>query len=125
MNNPPITPTIAGPSNGKIGETYTYTFSTTDPDDDEITYYVNWGDDTNSGWIGPYSSGEQLNLSHCWDEKGTYSIRVKAKDVFDAESDWTTLEVSMPKNKPINTLFLNILENHPHMFPILRYWMRL
>ena len=51
---------------------------------------------------------------------------IKAKDVFDEESDWGTLEVSMPKSKAINTmpLFLRFLENfferYLNAFPILR-----
>ena len=46
---------------------------------------------------------------------------------YDSESDWATLEVSMPKNKTINinSLFLRFLENHPYMFPILRYILEL
>jgi len=37
-NNPPNTPTIDGPSGGKTGEEYSYSISTTDPDDDNIFY---------------------------------------------------------------------------------------
>ena len=48
-------------------------------------------------------------------------IQVKAKDVYGAESEWSDpLPVSMPKNKAINTPFLNFLENHPNLFPLLR-----
>jgi len=45
----------------------------------------------------------------------------QAKDEHDAESNWATLEISMPKNKPIvKTPFLDFIANHPHMFPLLR-----
>jgi len=118
-NNPPDKPTVDGTTNGKVSEYYEYTFTAFDPEENNVYYYVEWGDDTNSGWIGSYNSGEQKTLNHCWDEKGTYIIRVKAKDVFDSESDWATLEVSMPKNK-ISNPFERFLENHPRMFPILR-----
>jgi hypothetical protein len=49
-------------------------------------------------------------------------VKVKAKDEYDAESGWSDpLSISMPKNKPyINTPFLQFLENHLHMFPLLR-----
>ncbi|MEA3458292.1 MAG: PQQ-binding-like beta-propeller repeat protein [Candidatus Thermoplasmatota archaeon] len=122
----PNPPTITGPSSGKTGEEHIYTFSTTDPDGDNISYYVTWGDGTNSGWQGPYPSGTELSLPHTWMFQGTYSLKAKAKDEHEMESDWATLEVSMPKNKPyINTPFLRFLENHPYIFPVLKYLLRL
>jgi hypothetical protein len=60
-------------------------------------------------------------LSHAWNASGKYEIRVKAKDILGAESDWSDpLSVFMSKNKAINTSFLTFLENHPHLFPLLR-----
>lgn len=64
-------------------------------------------------------------MTHTWSEKSNYTVIVKAKDVFDKESDLATLEVSMPKNSAICTPFFSILKNHPHMFPILRYILEL
>jgi outer membrane protein assembly factor BamB len=119
-NEPPNTPSIDGETEGNYGEPYDYTFITTDLDGDDVWYYIEWGDGTDSGWIGPYNSGEEITKSHKWSEKGNYTIKAKAKDVFDEESDWATLEVSMPRNKAINTPFLRFLENHPRMFPMLR-----
>ncbi|MEE9441024.1 MAG: hypothetical protein V3V27_03730, partial [Candidatus Thermoplasmatota archaeon] len=57
---------------------------------------------------------------HAWDEKGTYDIRVKAKDTKGNESDWSDpLVVSMPMNNaipnPILLWIYNIIINH---FPI-------
>jgi hypothetical protein len=46
---------------------------------------------------------------------------VKAKDSHDFESDWPdSLLVSITKSKAINTQFLNWLQNHPNMFPIIQ-----
>jgi len=39
-----------------------------------------------------------ITSSHTWDEQGDYTIRARAKDVYDAVGDWGYLEVSMPKN---------------------------
>jgi len=39
--------------------------------------------------------------SYSWDEQGTYSIRAKTKDIYDMESDWSTLVVEMPKYKQL------------------------
>ena len=65
-----------------------------------MLFRSDWDDGTNSGWIGPFESCEIVNASHIWNTKGVYSIKVKAKDVNGAESDWSDpLAVSMPKNK--------------------------
>jgi len=95
----PIRPSIPnGPTGGKIVEEYTYSTSTTDPNGDQIYYLFDWGDDTDSGWLGPYNSGEEIEASHIWTEKGSFEIKVKAKDIHGSESDWSDpLSVSMPR----------------------------
>jgi hypothetical protein len=124
LDQSPSTPTISGETNGNVGKEYTYSILSTDPEDHDLYYYVKWGDDTSSGWIGPCVSGETVELKHIWQTKGTYIIEVKAKDSFGAESDWVKLQVTMPKNKAINTPFLqffyNFLHSHPNLFPILQ-----
>jgi hypothetical protein len=52
------------------------------------------------------SSGEETIVSHTWNTKGTYEIKVKSIDQYSAESDWAILEVTMPKSK--STEFLKI-----------------
>ncbi|MBE3139354.1 MAG: hypothetical protein IMZ53_02100 [Thermoplasmata archaeon] len=115
----PTVPSIDGPSQGKVGVSYNYTVRAMDPESDDVLYYVDWGDTTNSGWVGPYPSDENVTLSHTFTKKGTYTIMVKAKDVFHAESAWATLEVSMPTSFSFHP-FLQFLERFPHAFPILR-----
>ncbi len=125
-NHPPNLPVIEGTSSGKIGEEYEYTFLLTDADGDDVYYNVSWGDGSYSGWKGPCISGDTVNELHAWSSEGNYEIRAKAKDIYDAESDWVTLEVSMSKNRDlINSqsfiLFERILKQYPYMFPMLRY----
>jgi len=119
-NLPPEKPTITGTTTGKPEELYNFTISTNDPEGDIVYYYVNWSDNTSILQIGPFASDEEVIISHFWLEKGSYIVKVKAKDYYQDESDWGTLEVSMPKNKAINSPFFNFLQNHPHMFPLLR-----
>ena len=102
QNQPPNAPVISGPTSGKPGTSYTYTFTTTDPDGDAVYYYIEWGDGTNSGWMGPYASGSQGSATHSWSQKGTYTIKIKARDIHDSESPWGTLVVTMPLNIPEN-----------------------
>ena len=118
----PFKPDIpVGTINGNINQEYTYISSTVDPQDDDIFYLFDWGDGSDNGWIGPYNSGDECNASHIWTKRGDYAIKVKAKDSSDHESPWSDpLPITMPKNKAINTPFLQFLENHPNLFPLLR-----
>ena len=100
-NSPPNKPTITGPTNGKAGVEYEYTFVTTDPDGDNVNYIIDWCSCGDTVTVGPYTSGGEVKLSHIWSEQGTYTIIAKAKDINEAESNWVTLEVTMPKNKRI------------------------
>jgi nitroreductase len=93
QNNPPMAPSISGPSNGLRGALYNYTMITTDPDGDEVYYYIDWGDGTNSGWVGPFPSGAVVSFNHTWSQAGTYTIKVKAKDNYGLESIWTPFEM--------------------------------
>jgi hypothetical protein len=76
-------PSISGPDIGISGVTYQYTFKTNDPEGDDIWLYVDWDDGTYEEWIGPYSSGEEVVLSHEWDIDDRYEIRAQSKDVWD------------------------------------------
>lgn len=115
-NNPPEKPTIIGESSGKTGVEYEYTFASTDPEQDQISYFIDWDDDTSSGWTRRLPSGNYYNSSHTWNEKGEYIIKAKAKDIYGAESDWVILTVTMPKtyiDKAILHFILNLLERFP------------
>jgi len=125
-NIAPEKPEISGQINGNVGEEYEYIFTATDQDDNDLWYYIEWGDNTSIEWNGPFESGEKVYLNHSWAEEGTYFIRAKVKDNFNFESDWATLEVTMPLNNPIakNILFL-FFERFPNIFPILRNLFRI
>jgi len=98
-NDPPDAPDINGPTHGEPGKTYLFRFVATDPDENDLFYYIDWGDDTYEDWFGPYDSGEEAPATHTWSAQGIYTIRAKAKDIYGAESEWGYLEVTMPKNK--------------------------
>lgn len=113
-NNPPQQPNITGTTNGNVGVEYDYNFVATDPDGDNIYYYIQWGDGTNTGWLGPYMTGENIIQSHTWSKKGTYNIRCKAKDIYDDESSWGSLQVTMPRSKTnINSLLFKLIKQFP------------
>jgi hypothetical protein len=126
-NNPPNKPCKpVGQINGTKGILYLYTTNTTDPDGDQVYYLWDWGDDSFSKWLGPYESGLLLDALHSWAE-GSYNIRVKAKDIFGAESDWSEpLAIRMPKThfyNPIIQIFLKMLERFPFFEKILNQYL--
>ena len=100
-NAQPETPAIpSGPSSGNIKTELVYSTVTTDPEEEDISYLFDWGDGTDSGWIGPYASGDSCEATHTWMAKGTYDICVKARDVNGGESEWSDpLSVTMPRNR--------------------------
>jgi hypothetical protein len=94
----PIKP--SGQVNGTVNVEYTYITTTTDPDGGQVYYLWDWGDGTHSDWLGPFVSGAQASAQKSWGVKGKYSIRVKAKDIFGAESAWSDpLPIAMPTSK--------------------------
>lgn len=108
----PDKPTIEGISQGKAQERYNYHFTTTDPENDEIYYFIEWGDGRTWNWIGPFSSDEQVTKSHQWAREGDYTIRVKAKDSYGVESDWSDpFTISMPKTKNTSFPLLDFLRS--------------
>ena len=95
-DNPSISPGIDGPTLGKPSVTYSFSVYLYDPEDDSIFYFVDWGDNTSTDWIGPYNSNSKVNISHNWNEEGEYQIKVKAKGDAGLESDWSKpLEVQI------------------------------
>ena len=90
-NIPPEKPDRpSGPEMGVTGIKYTYSTSTIDPDDQgQVFYKWDWGDNTTSNWLGPYNSGEIVNESNAWGQGGLYEVRVKAKDIYNTESEWS------------------------------------
>jgi len=124
QNHPPNKPkTPSGSSTGKPGITYTYSSNTTDPDGDQVMYLFDWGDGTDSGWLGPYASGATASASHKWISQGSFSVKVKARDHPGlAESVWSdSLPINMPKSKLLlrNSALLRLLYKLIDMFPVL------
>jgi len=120
-NNPPEKPSVNGPLKGSPGKELTYSVVSTDPDGDKISYYIDWGDFSNSGWTQYVSSGTPVSMSHTWQWWYTYTIMVGVKDEHGMES-WVTLEVKISKNKILTTsLFLEFLEKFPLLERLLNF----
>lgn len=123
-NLPPESPMLMGPSRGSIGTSYNFSSSTKDIDNDCVYFWFDWGDTTNSGWLGPYNSGQIISLNHSYHSEGTYMVKAKAKDIIGAESDWATLTVTMPYSyRPLSKFFDVMFQRFPNAFPLLQQLM--
>ena len=106
-NAAPVKPNAPqGPTKGSYKKSHIYTASTTDPDDDDIYYKFSWGDGSESSWIGPFASGTEVQETHKWSRRGTYSVKVKAKDINGKEGPWSNpTSAQMPKTSSLFDLF--------------------
>jgi parallel beta-helix repeat protein len=119
-SNPPSRPTIDGSKEGKPGISYEYTFVSTDEDNDEIYYTIDWGDGTieNTSFL---PSGAEVTKSHIWGQEDTYLIRAKAVDTYGDESDWGQIQINIPRSKnTYDSLFSSVIKSYPRLYLVLR-----
>ena len=89
-------------------------------------FMVDWGDNSEEKWNGPYGTDELIRISHTWATKGNYDIRVIARNKWDQESPWRDPKpsaVSRSKDythTPIINFLQNFFKSHPNLFPFLQ-----
>jgi hypothetical protein len=103
------------------------TFYSTDPDGDDVFYFIDWGDSEEEQiklldddvkvvpWDGPYDSGYQLTLNHKYSQRGKYEITIISKDIYDLESPESKLSVTMSHFTGLSLILERIL----NLFPML------
>jgi len=112
----PIKPsTPNGPSSALVNEVCTYSTSSIDPQDNQVFYKFDWGDGTNSGWLGPYPSGKEIAVNHTWEIEMSYIIKVRAKDEFGYLSVWSDpLNLNIPRLKERSNYYsINLFKFFP------------
>jgi hypothetical protein len=107
-NRPPSGTNITGPGIGYTWGEYEFCIEVFEPDDDKIYCIFDWGDGTDTGWLGPYNSGETICATHIWEEPGEFLIRIKLKDSHGYQSSWSdptviTIIEDKPPEKPTIT----------------------
>ena len=104
----------------------------TDINNDDVCYYVDWGDGSTTDWTAYQTEGQPgYNENHTWSKRGSYTIKAKAKDAAGNESEWATLTVTMPFSYnmpfihflPVIQFLERLFERFPNAFPILRQLM--
>lgn len=76
-------------------ESYELRLVAIDYEGHNVSYWVDWGDGHNTGWLDPSPSGEQIVINHTYYAESTYIIKAKAKDIYDAESNWEELKLNI------------------------------
>jgi len=105
-NAPSKPSTPSGEENGKVRNEYTYESMTYDEDGDMLYYIWDFGDGS-SVCMGPYQSGEKSYTNHSWAKRGSYEVKVKAKDIYGKESQWSD---PLPVKMPLYSYFGKLLE---------------
>jgi hypothetical protein len=103
VNKAPSKPsTPDGPSEADIGIGCTFYSTATDEDGDQISYKFDWGDGTHSSWKEYVNSGETGQASHHFTKRGYFPVRVKARDIFEVEGEWSEVKMVSIENNPPN-----------------------
>jgi hypothetical protein len=87
---------------GTVGFPYGFSTSSSDPESDQIKYgWDLYGDGVVDEWTNLYDSAELCTSSLIWEQDGTFSLKVKAKDQYGATSEWSDIiTVTMENNPP-------------------------
>jgi hypothetical protein len=118
-NQQPSSPDIDGPSQGSAGKELCWTFHSDDPENNDVKYIIDWGDE-NVTETDFYQSCTPIEICHTYSQDGTYVITAIAEDTKEARSDESTFEVIIPRSRTIfNPLFLKIYERILIIFPII------
>ena len=92
-------PEISGPETGIINQNLEFSFVTNDPEEDDIEIFIDWGDGTDTGWIGPYESGEEVIKYHKYTQNGEYIIDAQSRDIWH-HSEWSHYTIRIGNQIP-------------------------
>jgi len=104
---------IFGSAAIKPNREYIYNFEATDPQDEEVYYYIDWGDGNIVDWTGPFTSDNPEIFTHTWDSVGSYTIKAKSKDANGYESDWAIMNINVKKSRTREIFIHDFLMKHP------------
>jgi hypothetical protein len=106
INLPPNTPQKpSGPSEGAIGISYSFKTKTSEPENDKVKFGWDWDGDgvVNDGdWTREYILPNTFkSMDHTFNEPGSYTIKVVAKDEYGALSSFSPkLTINIRDNEP-------------------------
>jgi len=111
-NNAPTAPEIDGPRRWPAKVEVCFTFHSTDPDDDDVKYIIDWGDGTT--YETEYSqSCTPVEVCHTWETINVYLLKARAIDIYGYASDWSEIEIEIPRTRVSNLWYQWFLERFP------------
>ena len=107
---------------GIVGQSYSYKTSSEDENNDMVQYGWDWnGDKIVDEWTDFYKSGEQCEMSHSWNESGTFVVSVFAKDNRGMTSEWSSGHtVNIPRYKDKNRIKDSMFDIDFNLFSIFK-----
>jgi YVTN family beta-propeller protein len=103
LDQPPLVPTVSGPSASFARMPVTFMTTTTDPEGESIAVSFDWGDGSAPAWTAFVASGETIAATRAYADSGTYTVKARAKDTGGRESRWSvgsTIVVAPPPDCP-------------------------
>jgi hypothetical protein len=71
---------LLAPTMAQRGDSTRVRVSSYDADADSLYFFVQWGDGTESGWVGPVASADDYEIYHVYADTGLFGVLAKAKD---------------------------------------------
>jgi hypothetical protein len=111
---------VDGSTSGRPRTLMEFSFLADEPEGNDVSYMVFWGDGSYELWTEFKPSGQEITFSHAWSESKVYTMNVRAKDQYEAKGPQASLKISITKNRAIaNPIILQILEKLIDQFPFL------
>lgn len=124
LNNPPNKPNKpTGPVKVKPKKEQTYTTNPVkDPDNDKIQQYE-W-DFNGDGKVDKKTNAP--SVTYTWEKKGSYSVKVRARDEYGAVSEWSDpLSVIVPRSRLLDKPLSQFLKSHLFIYQLLQRFLKL
>lgn len=79
-NYPPIVPSLLVPTIAQRGDSVWAQVQSYDRDGDLMFFLIDWGDGTQSGWVGPVPSATAYAIPHVYTDTGVFDVLARVKD---------------------------------------------
>jgi len=119
INQPPDAPVIDGPHRWPAGKELCFTFHSTDPDGDNVKYFIDWSDGINNETTY-VPSCVPIEVCRTFSDKEFYFITAVAVDIWGAYSEAGCFEFEIPRTRTISSYHW-FLERFPLLEKLLTY----
>jgi hypothetical protein len=92
QNHAPLVPSLLVPTMAQRGDSIRAWVSSYDKDSDSLYFLIEWGDGTESGWVGAVPSETDYGIFHVYTDTGAFAVLAKAKDATH-ETRWSDTSI--------------------------------